>query len=111
MKFTPILAAAALAWGALAQPAFAQAMDHGKPGMQQNLPPVDAEVRRVDKDNGKITLKHGEIKNMDMPPMTMVFTVRDKAMLDDIAVGDKVEFTAVHDKGEMRVDSIKPLKP
>lgn len=104
---------------ALAPPAFAQGMDHSKMGsgqggmmgMQQNLPPVEAEVRRVDKENGKITLRHGEIKNMDMPPMTMVFTARDKAMLEGIAVGDKVEFTAVHDKGQMLVESIKPLKP
>lgn len=72
---------------------------------------VDAEVRRVDKENGKVTLKHGAIKNMDMPPMTMVFTARDKAMLEGIAVGDKVQFTAVNEKGQMLVESIKPIKP
>jgi Cu/Ag efflux protein CusF len=52
---------------------------------------TDAEVRKVDKAQGKLTLKHGEIKNLDMPPMTMVFRVQDPKMLDDLAVGDKVK--------------------
>ena len=69
------------------------------------------EVRKVDKSRGKITLKHGEIKNLDMPPMTMVFNVRDKALLDGIAVGDKVRFTATHDKGQMWVETLSVIKP
>ncbi|MGC4396562.1 MULTISPECIES: copper-binding protein [Hydrogenophaga] len=111
MKLTSILAVASLSLAALTQPAMAQTMDHGKMGMTQDLPMVDAEVRRVDKENGKVTLKHGAIKNMDMPPMTMVFTARDKAMLEGIAVGDKVQFTAVNEKGQMLVESIKAIKP
>ena len=116
-KITPGIALGALAaLLAFAQPAAAQGMDHGKMGsgggmMGMNHPPVGAEVRRIDKESGKITLCHGEIKNMDMPPMTMVFVVRDKALLDGIAVGDKVQFTAAHDKGQMVVESIKPLQP
>jgi len=43
---------------------------------------AEAEVRKVDKDAKKITLKHGPIKNLDMPPMTMVFQVKDAALLD-----------------------------
>jgi Cu/Ag efflux protein CusF len=111
MKLISLLAAASLSLAALIQPAIAQTMDHGKMAMKQDLPMVDAEVRRVDKENGKVTLKHGAIKNMDMPPMTMVFTARDKAMLEGIAVGDKVQFTAVNEKGQMLVESIKPIKP
>lgn len=53
---------------------------------------TDGEVRRIDKPNGKVTLKHGEIRNLDMPPMTMVFQVKDAAMLDTVKVGDKVRF-------------------
>lgn len=53
---------------------------------------TDGEVRRIDKGSGKITLKHGEIKNLDMPPMTMAFQVKDTAMLDTVKVGDKVRF-------------------
>ena len=52
---------------------------------------VDAEVRKVDAAQGKLTLKHGEIKNLDMPPMTMVFRVADKAMLDGLKAGDKIK--------------------
>jgi Cu(I)/Ag(I) efflux system periplasmic protein CusF len=54
----------------------------------------DAEVRKVDKDAAKITLKHGEIRNLDMPPMTMVFQVKDAALLDKFKPGDKVKFMA-----------------
>jgi Cu/Ag efflux protein CusF len=53
---------------------------------------TDGEVRRIDKAGGKVTLKHGEIRNLDMPPMTMVFQVKDAAMLDTVKVGDKVRF-------------------
>lgn len=51
------------------------------------------EVRRIAKDQNKVTLRHGEIKTLDMPAMTMVFTVRDGALLDKVKVGDKVQFT------------------
>jgi Cu/Ag efflux protein CusF len=69
---------------------------------------ADAEVRKVDKSRGKITLKHGEIANIDMPPMTMVFPVRDKALLDKVKAGDKVKFTAEKDgAGEIVVTAIE----
>jgi Cu/Ag efflux protein CusF len=61
---------------------------------QAEMPLADGEVRKVDKDAGKITLRHGEIKALDMPPMTMVFRVSDPAMLDRVKAGDKVRFTA-----------------
>jgi Cu/Ag efflux protein CusF len=55
---------------------------------------ADGEVRKVDKEAGKLTLKHGEIKNLDMPGMTMVFQVKEPALLDKVKVGDKVKFRA-----------------
>ena len=55
---------------------------------------TDGEVRKVDKENKKITLKHGVIKNLDMPGMTMVFQVKDAALLDSVEAGDKVKFKA-----------------
>ena len=55
---------------------------------------AQGEVRKVDRANGKLTLKHGEIRKLDMPPMTMVFRVRDAAMLDGLKAGDKVRFAA-----------------
>ena len=57
-------------------------------------PNTDGEVTKIDKAQAKITLKHGEIRNLDMPPMTMVFRVADGKLLDGVAVGDRVRFAA-----------------
>lgn len=72
---------------------------------------TEAEVRKVDKTTGKITLKHGEIKNLDMPPMTMVFGVPNKALLDTVKAGDKVKFAADKDaSGQYVVTSLEASK-
>ena len=71
---------------------------------------ADGEVRKVDKDNKKITLKHGEIKSLDMPPMTMVFQVSDAALLDKVKPGDKVQFNAIEQGGKLTVTDIKPAR-
>jgi Cu(I)/Ag(I) efflux system periplasmic protein CusF len=71
---------------------------------------TEAEVRKVDLDNKKITLKHGDIKNLDMPGMTMVFRVKDPAMLDKVKAGDKVLFTAEKSNGALVVTDLKPVK-
>ncbi len=71
---------------------------------------ADGEVRKIDKAQGKITLKHGEIKSIDMPPMTMVFKVTDPALLDRVKQGDKVGFTAEKIDGEYTVTGIEPRK-
>lgn len=55
---------------------------------------ADGEVRRIDREAGKLTLRHGEIRSLDMPGMTMVFQVRDPSLLESIKVGDKVRFRA-----------------
>jgi Cu(I)/Ag(I) efflux system protein CusF len=73
-------------------------------------PMTEAEVRKVDKAAGKITLKHGEIKNLDMPPMTMVFGVKDKALLDKVKAGDKVKFSAEKDGGQYVVTAVEASK-
>jgi uncharacterized cupredoxin-like copper-binding protein/Cu/Ag efflux protein CusF len=67
---------------------------------------TDGEVRRVDIEAGKITLKHAEIKNLDMPGMTMVFAVKDKAQLDRLKAGDKVTFAAEKINGNYVVTQI-----
>lgn len=71
---------------------------------------TEAEVRKVDKENQKITLKHNEIKNLEMPGMTMVFQVSDPVMLDKVKAGDKVRFTAAKDGGKLTVTAIEPAK-
>ena len=71
---------------------------------------TDGEVRKVDKENKKITLKHGEIKNLEMPGMTMVFQVKYPAMLDMVKPGDKVMFKAEKANGALVVTEIQPVK-
>ena len=69
---------------------------------------ADGEVRRIDMAAAKITLRHGEIRNLDMPPMTMVFAVRDPAWLERLRPGDKVRFRAVDDAGQITVTELEP---
>lgn len=94
--------------------AFAQAgMDHGKMGdmkMDMSKDMTDGEIRKVDKAAGKLTIKHGDIKNLDMPGMTMVFQVKDKAMLDKVQPGDKIKFKVVREDGKMVVTDIQAAK-
>jgi Cu/Ag efflux protein CusF len=73
-----------------------------------SLPWAEAEVRRVDTAAGKISLKHGEIKNLDMPPMTMVFQLQDKALLGNLKAGDRVRFTADKVNGSYTVLALEP---
>ena len=70
----------------------------------------EAEVRKVDLGAGKVTLRHGEIKNLGMPPMTMVFQVKDRAFLNGLKAGDSVKFTADKIKGAYTVLSIEVVQ-
>lgn len=72
---------------------------------------TSGEVRKVDKEGKKITLKHEAIKNLDMPAMTMVFGVQDPAMLDKVQAGDKVRFRAVDSGGgKLVVTELQPAR-
>jgi Cu/Ag efflux protein CusF len=71
---------------------------------------TEGEVRKVDTAQQKITLKHGEIKHLDMPPMNMVFQVRDPSLLSQVKAGDKVRFTADKIGGAYVVTSIEVVK-
>ena len=66
-----------------------------------------AEVRKVDTAQARITLRHGEIKNLDMPPMTMVFRVKDPRLIEKLAPGDKVLFSAEKIDGNYVVTAIE----
>ena len=70
---------------------------------------TDGEVRKVDMEAGKLTLKHADIKSLDMPAMTMVFVVKDKAMLGTLKTGDKIRFKAINDGGKFTVTEIQPV--
>ena len=67
---------------------------------------VKAEVVKVDKAAGKVTLKHGPIKDLDMDAMTMVFRVADPSMLDKVKQGDRIEFEAARVNGAITVTKI-----
>ena len=115
-----ILIAAAAAMAALgAAPAQAQSHDHhGAPAAKSAVKPVadkagelsEGEVRKVDKAGKKITVKHGPLKNLDMPPMTMAFQVNDPALLDKVKAGDKVRFAAANPGGKLTITQIEVAK-
>ncbi len=71
---------------------------------------TDGEVRKIDKDAGKLTLKHGEIRNLDMPGMTMVFQVKEPALIDKVKVGDKVKFRAEKSGSSYVVTAVEAAK-
>ncbi|MBP0578539.1 copper-binding protein [Labrys sp. LIt4] len=72
--------------------------------------PVKGEVTKINEAQGKITLKHGPIKNLDMEGMTMVFAVADPAMLKTVKPGDKVSFEADRVNGRLTVTKIEKAK-
>jgi len=72
--------------------------------------PVDGSVEKIDQAAGKITLKHGPIKNLDMDGMTMVFRVNDPEMLKKVKVGQKVKFEADRVNGQITVTKIEGAK-
>ena len=112
MKPTHLLAALAAAF---ALPAFAQSSTtdhaaHRAPAASAAAPDTDGEVRKVDKEQGKLTLKHARIDKLDMPGMTMVFKVADPAMLERVKQGDKVKFAADNINGALTVTAIELAK-
>ena len=79
------------------------------PALAQQL--ADGEIRKVNKKTRTVTIKHGPIPSIDMPPMTMVFQVKDAAMLKKLKVGDKVRFQAeMRPGGKVTVTSIEAAK-
>ncbi|KFC63740.1 Hypothetical protein precursor [Bosea sp. LC85] len=78
--------------------------------LAQDAPVVSATVKKVDTAQGKITLDHGPIKNLDMDGMTMVFKAADPAMLKDVKAGDKVKFTADRVNGQITVTKLQKAK-
>ncbi|KWO55562.1 copper-binding protein [Burkholderia territorii] len=115
MKMNQLIAtaAAAFAVGVFALPALAagdmSGMDMSgmkmSPGgaAESNAVLTDAEVKRVDPASGKITLKHGALENVGMPPMTMAFKAKDAAMLSEVRAGDKVKVRVENVNGTLTI--------
>lgn len=118
MKNTLILFAAVLAFSALSSNA--QTAPHATDGHNQGSKATptaagasaakemtEGEVRKVDKESKKVTLKHGPIKNLDMPGMTMVFQVRDEKLFDKLTAGEKIKFSAEQLQGAFVVTGVE----
>jgi Cu/Ag efflux protein CusF len=71
---------------------------------------AEGEVRKVDKEAGKLTLRHGPISNLEMPEMTMVFRLVDPKLLDGLLPKQKVRFTAERLEGQLTVTSIEVVQ-
>ena len=67
---------------------------------------TEGEVRKIDRDAGKLTIRHGPILNLDMPAMTMSFRVSDPLMLEALKAGDKIRFVAERVNGVTLVTRI-----
>lgn len=91
---------------AMAQHAGADHAQHGA-SAAASADATDGEVKKVDKASGKLTIKHGELKNLGMGAMTMVFRAKDPAMLDKVKAGDKIRFTAESVNGALTVTSLE----
>jgi Cu/Ag efflux protein CusF len=68
---------------------------------------AEGEVRKVDPAQQKVTLKHGEIKGLDIPAMSMAYRVKDPGQLAHIAAGDKVRFTVEKTDGTYTITTIR----
>lgn len=107
-RFTKTLATVATAIITLAG---APGVAHAQMDNRMDLSKMtDGEIRKVDKEAGKVTIKHGEIKNLDMPGMTMIFTAKEKSLLDKVQAGDKIKFAVVNDSGKMVVTDIQTVR-
>lgn len=80
--------------------------DHGAAAMGE-LPRVEAEVRRVNTRANTLSVRHGDIPNLDMPPMTMTFQVNDPALLEGLEVGDPILVTVDRIDGAYTVMSVE----
>ena len=110
VKLIHVLVAAVTGLGT---PSFAQtsAADHAAHhASAPAAPSADGEVRKIDKEQGKVTLRHGPIANLEMPSMTMVFKVANPKLLDGLKEGDKVKFAADRVNGAIVVTAIEPTK-
>jgi len=110
MNFAAVLAMSAamtFASSVFAQTATTDHSAHHGGTQSQAAALADGEIRKVDRDAKKITIKHGPIKSLDMPAMTMVFQVKDPAMLDQVKAGDKVKFDAEKLGGAFTVTKIE----
>lgn len=102
----------ALATGGNASHAAAQtAAQDVAQDVAQAAPLSDGDVRKVDQASGKLTIKHGPLENLGMPAMTMIFRVKDAAMLEQVKPGDRIKFLAEKINGAITVTTLEVVTP
>jgi Cu(I)/Ag(I) efflux system protein CusF len=107
---TALFLGAGLAFHAGADEKMLLAADEAKPAESASAESAEGEVRKVDKAAGKVTIKHGWLRKIDMPPMTMGYRVKDTAMLDHLQPGDKIKFTVERAEGGFTVTGLEKVK-
>jgi Cu/Ag efflux protein CusF len=110
LQFLVIACAMTLGASVHAQSSTDHSAHHAPASSAAAAPNSEGEVRKVDKAQGKLTLKHGPIANLEMPGMTMVFRVSDPKLLDGLNQGDKVRFAAENIQGAVTVTAIQVVK-
>ena len=85
--------------------------EHVKSGLHgETTSWTSGEVKKVDVSQKKITIKHEDIKNLQMPGMTMVFNVKNTKLLEELAAGDSVKFVAAQEGERYFVTDIKSIR-
>ena len=98
----------AISGAARAQPAAAPASAASASTSSSSM--TEGEVRKIDKEAGKVTIRHAPIESLGMPAMTMVFRVADPKMLEELREGEKVRFSADRRNGAITLTSVEPAK-
>lgn len=109
VKLINLLAAIAAAI-AISAPSGAFATSHTATTQNPSASMSEGEVRKIDKEQGKVTLRHGPIQSLDMPGMTMVFKVADPTLLESVKEGDRVEFAVERLDGSITVTAIRAVR-
>ena len=106
------LAALGLLTATASVPAVAQMVTQGSVEKNKNSPSQMTEgvVQKIVHERSRITIQHGEIINLGMPPMTMVFLVRNDALLQKVQPGDAVKFTAIDEGGKLIVTDLQSTR-
>ncbi|MES2935417.1 MAG: copper-binding protein [Pseudomonadota bacterium] len=94
----------------LAQTTLAQPASGTAQAAESQVAVSEGEVRKVDVEAGKITIRHGELKSLDMPAMTMVFRAQDTSVLSTLKVGDKIAFVPEKQNGQFVATKIMVKK-
>jgi Cu(I)/Ag(I) efflux system periplasmic protein CusF len=111
--FSTLIVSAGLALAAANASAQMQMQDHSQhnatatASQDDSNALTDGEIKKVDKDTGKLTVQHGPLTNLNMPGMTMSFNVQDPAMLDQVKAGDKIRLRVERINGAFTVTKLE----